>query len=160
MPGGIGVGALARLRTRLRDRGALKLIAAAIESAAKASGMTVDELEDLAVPTGGLDADGTRPETFGEEGSARLTLDAATGRTKLEWFGADGKPRKAVPAGVKREFGAEVKALKAAEEEVASALSAQAARFDRALLDERVWTLASGGSGTAVIRCWAIWPGG
>lgn len=141
MPGGAGVGALATLRTKLRDRGALKLIAAAIESAAKASGMTVDELEDLAVPTGGLDTDGTRMETFGAEGSARLTLDSATGRTKLEWFGADGKPRRAVPAGVKRGFAAEVKALKAAEEEVASALSAQAARFDKALLDERVWTL-------------------
>ena len=141
MPGGIGVGALATLRTRLRDRGALKLIAAAIESAAKASGMTVEELEDLAVPTDGLDADGTRFETFGEEGSARLTLDGATGRTKLEWFGADGKPRKAVPAGVKREFGDEAKALKAAEEEVASALSAQAARLDKALLDERVLPL-------------------
>ena len=142
MPGGIGVGPLATLRTRLRDRGALKLIAAAIESAAKASGMTVEELEDLVVPTGGLGADGARAETFGTEGSARLSLAGATGRTKLEWFGADGKPRKAVPAGVKREFAAEVKALKAAEEEIASALSAQAARFDKALLDERVWTLA------------------
>ncbi len=141
MPGGIGVGALAALRTRLRDRGALKLIAAAIGSAAKASGMTVEELEDLAVPTGGLDADGTRTETFGAEGSVRLSLAGATGRTKLEWFGADGKPRKAVPAGVKREFGAETKALKAAEEEVTSALSAQAARLDRALLDERVLPL-------------------
>ena len=141
MPGGIGVGPLAKLRMRLRDRGALKLIAA-IESAAKSSGMTVDELEDLAVPMGGLDADETRFEKIGEDGSARLTLDPSTGRTKLEWFGADGKPRKAVPAGVKREFGAEVKVLKAAEEEVASALSAQAARFDNALLDERVWPLA------------------
>ena len=141
MPGGIGVGALATLRTRLRDRGALKLIAAAMESAAKASGMTVEELEDLAVPTGGLDADGMRTETFGAEGSARLSLDGTTGRTKLEWFGADGKRRKAVPAGVKREFGAETKALKAAEEEIASALSAQAARLDKALLDERVLTL-------------------
>ena len=141
MPGGVGVGPLAMLRTKLRDRGALKLIAAAIESAAKASGMTVDELEDLAVPTGGLDADGTRTETFGAEGSARLTLDGATGRTKLEWFGADGKPRKAVPAGVKREYAAEVKAFKAAEEEVAAAVSAQAARFDRALLEERTLTL-------------------
>jgi len=142
MPSGIGVGPLARLRTRLRDRGALKLIAAAIESAAKAAGMTVEELEDLAVPTGGLEGDGTRRETFGAEGSALLSLDAATGRTRLEWFGADGKPRKAVPAGVKREFAAEVKALKAAEEEIKQALSAQAARFDRFLLDERAWPLA------------------
>ena len=137
MPKGMGVWPLAKLRTRLRDRGALKLIAAAMESAATASGMTVDEMEDLAVPTGGLDAEGRRTETFGAEGSARLSLAGATGRTKLEWFGADGKPRKAVPAGVKREFGAEVKALKAEEEEVASALSAQAARLDKALLDER-----------------------
>jgi len=142
MPGGVGVGPLARLRTRLRDRGALKLIAAAIESAAKAAGMTVDELEDLAVPTGGLEADGTRRESFEAEGSAALTLDAASGRTRLEWFGADGKPRKAVPAGVKREFAAEVKALKAAEEEVKQALSAQAARFDGFLLGERSWPLA------------------
>ena len=141
MPGGAGVGALATLRTRLRDRGALKLIAAAMESAAKASGMTVDELEDLAVPTGGLDADGVRTETFGTEGSARLSLDAQTGRTKLEWFGADGKPRKAVPAGVKRDFAAEVKGLKVADAEIGAALSAQAARFDRFLLEERNWTV-------------------
>ena len=142
MPGAVGVGPLARLRTRLRDRGALKLIATAIEMAAKSAGMTVDALEDLAVPMGGLDADGTRREAFGEEGSATLTLDAKTGRTRLEWFGADGKARKAVPAGVKREFSAEVKALKAAEAEVASAVSAQAARMDGFLAVERVWPLS------------------
>ena len=142
MPGGVGVGPLARLRTRLRDRGALKLIAAAIEAAANSAGMTVDTLEDLAVPTGGLDADGTRREVFGDEGSATLTLDGKTGRTRLEWFGADGEPRKAVPAGVKREFAAEVKALKAAEAEVASAMSAQAARLDGFLAAERVWPLS------------------
>ncbi len=142
MPGAVGVGPLARLRTRLRDRGALKLIAAAIETAAKSAGMTVDELEDLAVPTGGLDADGTRREEFGEEGAATLTLDAKTGQTRLEWFGADGKSRKAIPAGVKREFAAEVKALKAAEAEVASAMSAQAARLDGFLAAERVWPLS------------------
>ncbi len=141
MPGGIGIKALATLRTQLKDRGALKLIAAAVKPAAKASGMTVDEFEDLAVPTSGMDADGTRTETLGVEGSARLTLDAATGQTKLEWFGPDGKPRKAVPAGVKREFGAEAKALKALEEEVTRALFVQTARLDKALLDERVWTL-------------------
>lgn len=142
MPGGVGVGPLARLRTRLRDRGALKLIGAAIEAAAKSAGMTVDELEDLAVPTGGLDADGTRREEFGAEGSALLTLDGKTGRTRLEWFGADGKARKAVPAGVKREFAAEVKALKAAEAEVSQALSAQAARLDGFLASERTWPLS------------------
>jgi len=142
MSGGVGVGPLARLRTRLRDRTALKVVANAIESAAKAAGMTVDELEDLAVPTGGLGADRTRPESFGAEGSAALTLDAASGRVRLEWFGADGRPRKAVPAGVKRAFAAEVKALKAAEEEVKQALSAQAARFDGFLLEERTWPLA------------------
>lgn len=142
MPNGVGVGPLARLRTRLRDRGALKLIAAAIEAAAKASGMSVDELEDLAVPTGGLEADGTRRETFGAEGSALLRLNAFSGQTRLEWFGTDGKPRKAVPAGAKREFAAEVKALKAAEEEIKQALSAQASRFDGFLLGERVWPLA------------------
>lgn len=142
MPGGIGVGPLARLRTRLRDRGALRLIAAAIEAAAKSADMTVDELEDLAVPTGGLEADETRRETFGAEGSALLSLDAATGQTRLEWFGADGKSRKAVPAGIKREFAAEVKALKAAEEEIRQALTTQAARFDGFLLAERVWPLA------------------
>ena len=142
MPGAVGVGPLARLRTRLRDRGALKLIAAAIETAARSAGIAVDELEDLAVPTGGLDTDGTRREEFGVEGAALLTLDGKTGRTRLEWFGTDGKPRKAVPAGVKREFAAEVKALKAAEAEVAAAMSAQAARLDGFLASERVWPLS------------------
>ncbi|BDI30625.1 hypothetical protein CCAX7_26760 [Capsulimonas corticalis] len=143
MPEGLGVPALTRLRTRLRDRNALKLIASSIESAAAKAGLTVDELEDISVPTGGLDASGVRHDAFGEEGAATLTLDAATGRTTLAWFGADGKPRKAVPAGAKREFAAEVKALKLAEEEVRQAIGAQAARLDRALTDERSWTLAA-----------------
>ena len=142
MPGGVGVGPLARLRTKLRDRGALKLIASSIEAAAQNAGMTVDELEDLAVPTGGLDADGTRRETFGEDGAATLTLDAKNAKTNLQWFGPDGKPRKAVPAAVKKNWPAEVKALKAAEEEIKQALTAQAARFDKFLLDEREWPLA------------------
>ena len=101
-PGGIGVGPLAALRTKLRDRSALKLIAASIQTAAASSGMSVDELEDLAVPTGGLDADGARRETFGEDGAATLTLDAKTAKTNLQWFGPDGKPRKAVPAAVNK----------------------------------------------------------
>ncbi len=142
MPGGVGVGPLARLRTRLRDRGALKLIGAAIEAAAKSAGMTVEELEDLAVPTGGLGADGMRREEFGAEGAALLTLDGKTGRTRLKWFGADGKARKAVPAGVKRDFAGEVKALKAAEAEVSQAVSAQAARMDGFLASERTWPLS------------------
>jgi hypothetical protein len=142
MPGGVGVAPLARLRTKLRDRGALKLIASSIEAAAKNAGMTVDELEDLAVPTGGLDADGTRQETFGEDGSAVLTLDAKNAKTNLQWFGADGKERKAVPAAVKKNWPVEVKALKAAEEEIRQTLTAQSARFDSFLMDEREWTYA------------------
>ena len=142
LPHGAGVPELTFLRTKLRDRGALKLIASSIEAAAKNAGMTVDELEDLAVPTGGLDADGTRHETFGEDGAATLTLDAKNAKTNLQWFGPDGKPRKAVPAAVKKNWPAEVKALKAAEEEVKQALTAQAARFDKFLLDEREWPLA------------------
>lgn len=134
------VGQLAALRTKLRDRGALKLIESSIASAAEKAGMSVNDLEDLAVPTGGLGTDGTRQETFGEAGSATLTLDAKNAKTKLAWFGPDGKPRKAVPAGVKRDFASEVKALKAADEEIRQALGAQAARLDRALLDERTWT--------------------
>ncbi|MBV9848370.1 MAG: DUF4132 domain-containing protein [Armatimonadetes bacterium] len=142
MPEGVGVGPLARLRTRLRDRGALKLIEAAIASAARTAGMSVDELEDLAVPTAGLDADGKRREAFGEDGAATLTLDPKTGKTNLQWFGPDGKERKAVPAAIKKNWAAEVKALKAAEEEIKQALTAQAARFDKFLLDEREWPLA------------------
>ncbi len=138
MPNGVGVGPLARLRTKLRDRSALKLIASSMEQAAAKSGMTVDELEDLAVPTGGLNVEGIRQETFGEQGAATLTLNA---KTNLQWFGPDGKPRKAVPASVKREFAADVKALKAAEEEIRQALGAQSARLDCALTDERTWPL-------------------
>ncbi len=142
MPNGIGVGPLARLRMRIKDRAALKMIASAIEAAAAKSGMTVDELEDLAVPTGGLGADGTRQEIFGEEGSATLQLDSATGHLSLSWFGADGKPRKAIPAGIKKEFAAEVKALKCDMAEISQALTTQSARFDKFFLLERTWPLA------------------
>ncbi|MDP9390430.1 MAG: hypothetical protein M3P89_03385, partial [Actinomycetota bacterium] len=56
---------LSRVQSRLKNRTALKGIAAALDAAADRSGLTVGELLESTVPIFGLDADGRRTEPIG-----------------------------------------------------------------------------------------------
>ncbi|MBC7808621.1 MAG: hypothetical protein H7145_21010, partial [Akkermansiaceae bacterium] len=58
------VPALARLKTRVVYKSAVKQIDALLTSAAERQGVTKDDLEDLSVPTYALENDGVRRETF------------------------------------------------------------------------------------------------
>jgi hypothetical protein len=102
--------------------------------------MTRDDLDDLAVPTFDL-VDGRRREEFGE--FAAEIVVAGIQEIEVQWYGADGKPRKSEPAEVKRQYAEELTALKRTVDELRKTLPAQRDRIERILMSERSWTYAA-----------------
>src|SRR5581483_10972993 len=112
------------VRRRVAYLPAQRLIQAALEDAARRAGLTPDELEDLAVPDFGL-FDGRRREELGAY-TAELVVEPS--RVGLSWY-RDGKPLKGEPAAARRESPEEVRALKAAVEEIRQQLPVQRQRL-------------------------------
>lgn len=131
MGGTEAVAQLARLALRIRYHTAQRLVQEALEEAARKQGLTRDELEEITVPTFGLDVSGRRVERCGER---CLILDSS-GALSCET--ADGKALKSIPEAVKRDFAEELKELKQAAKEIAPMRQAHRLRLERLLLTER-----------------------
>ena len=139
MPGTHGVAQLGRLKTRVRYASALKLVDKALAAAAQRAGVTPDELEEMSVPTCGLDAEGRVVQRFGPfTAHAELTPD---GDVSLTWHKDEGKAQSSVPAEVKRDFADDLKELRAGLKDAQTLYPAQIARIERSLLTPREITL-------------------
>ena len=136
MPGLDGASQLERLRQTVKQPSYQRLIEEALATAAERAGMSRDDLEEMTVPDFDLQQ-GVRSLTFGE---ARAELVLQGTRVELRWYGADGKPRKSVPAAIKRDFAAEVKELKRLQKDMAKMLGAQRDRLERLPLAKRSWS--------------------
>jgi hypothetical protein len=131
MGGPDAVAQLARLAVRIRYHTARRLVEEALAAAAERQGMSREELEEITVPSFGLDADGRRVERLGEF-TLELTSDG-----ELRCTGSDGKPRKSIPDAVKRGFADDLKDLKDAAKEIGAMRGAHRARVERLLLTGR-----------------------
>ena len=105
-----------RARLSVKQPQYLRGIERALEAAASAAGIAREDLEELTVPTFDL-VDGRRSVVIG---SATADLEVTGSDVALHWRDADGKPRKAEPAEVKREHKAEVKDLKRLRDDMAA----------------------------------------
>ncbi len=139
MPGMHGTAQLQRLRQRVKQAPAIKLIDTALDEAARREGMTREDLDDLAVPTFEL-VDGRRREQFGQFAAEIVVVGSQD--VELRWYGADGKARKSEPAEVKREFGEELKSFKRTADDLKKVLPAQRDRIERLPMGERSWPYA------------------
>jgi hypothetical protein len=138
MPGLHGAAQLERVRLNVKQPTYLRGIERSLDEAAVRVGMTRDDLEELTVPTFDLE-DGRREVTFGET-TAEIRVDGL--EVGITWRDTQGKPRKAEPAEVKREYKAELKDLKRMRDDIARMLAAQRDRIERLPLLERAWSLA------------------
>lgn len=137
MDSGFAVGQLARLKSRVTFKTTLKEIEKALDAAAARAGLSRADLEELSVPSFGLEADGTRTEQLGDvTATLRVTGNDAT----LEWRDAKGKLLKNPPSSVKKDFADNLKELKTAVKDIEGMISAQAARLDRLHLEQKSWT--------------------
>ncbi|TDC87006.1 DUF4132 domain-containing protein [Actinomadura sp. 7K507] len=126
-----------RLRAKIRNRALRKQLDTAIQAAAGRQGITPAQLVERSVPSHGLGADGALERRLGGH-TARVAIeDAAT--VRLTFTGADGRTSRTAPAAVKDGFPDELKELKALAKEVRSTLSAERARIEGLMSDDRAW---------------------
>ena len=132
------VGHLAMLKVRVKFGTAQKEIDKAFNTAAEALSLPRDQVEEMAVPSYGLDPVGVRREAFADgEYVAELRVDGR--EVDLHWSRADGKAQKSVPAKVKTDHKEELKELHGAAKDIASMLPAQSERLDAMFLLEKRW---------------------
>lgn len=134
----VGVPLLARLKTNVKDRTALRSIEKQLTEAAKRMGITAEDLEELAVADYGV-TDGILKHEFGE---ARVEVDVSARRAIWAWYNETGKEVKSAPASVKRDYGAELKELKADIADLEKTFTAQKERLDALLRSEKTWPFA------------------
>jgi hypothetical protein len=143
MPGLAGVSQLSRLAGKVKYDVARRLIEKAMNEAADRNHVSRDDLEAMAVPTFGLDADGIRIERAGDcEAKLAIGREGAC----LSWR-HENKALKTVPAKVKEDHPDLLKDLNRSLKELEGQLAAQRFRLERQLLSQ----------GTCSIERWKQW---
>ncbi|MCA9275601.1 MAG: DUF4132 domain-containing protein [Phycisphaerales bacterium] len=142
MPGRAAIGQLAILRIKLKMASAQKLVLKALDRVAEREGIPRDQIEEMAVPSYGLDEVGFGEEQLGEY-TARLSVSSSgnTSPCKLIWVNPKGKEVKSVPAAIKEQFPDELKELKASAKDINKMLPVQRDRIDGLFLERRSWDL-------------------
>lgn len=135
------VAQLARLRMRVKYANAQTAIQKALDEAARKAGMSRADLEDISVPTYGLDATGLIEELISDY-TARIRVENVR-VLPTEWIAPGGKPLKTLPADVKKTHAEELKELKRRADDIAQMLTAQRLRIERQYLEEREWPFAT-----------------
>lgn len=133
------VGQLAMLKVRVKFGTAQKEIEKAFDVAASALSLARDEVEELGVPSYGLEEVGRRCETLGDY---RAELVASGADAELRWFDAAGKQLKSVPAKIKANHKEDLKELQQSLKDVQAMLPAQRDRIDGMFLLEKSWPIA------------------
>ena len=138
MPGTEGIGQLALLRAKVKFGTAQKGIEKALNNAAELAGMPLDEIEEMSVPTYGLQEVGVRREQVGEFGAELVVT--GTSATELRWIKPDGKRQKSVPKAIKEHHPEDLKEIKAAATDLRKMLPAQRDRIENLYLEQKSWT--------------------
>lgn len=145
IPGRASIGQLAMLRIKVKYGQAQKMIEKALDAAAEREGLPRDEIEEIAVPSYGLDSVGLATERVGEF-TAEIRVgatDKGVTHAELGFINASGKRLKSVPAAVKRDHADELKELKAALKDIQKMLPAQRDRLDGLFVGARTWSYAA-----------------
>jgi hypothetical protein len=125
-----GLGHLSRLKLRIKQHVTQKLIEKYLTEAADNLGVTIYEVEDMAVDDYGLENGKKEFEFNGWKAVAQIEN---IGKVSLNWFKPSGEPQKSEPAAVKTDSAAKLKKLKALVKQVELTTTAQRDRLDRML---------------------------
>jgi len=133
-----GIGQLSRLKLKIKQNNTQTLIENYLNEAAKEQGVSLHEIEDLAVEDFGL-VNGSKDVQF-EEYTAKLMI-LGVGKSEIGWFKPDGTSQKTVPSFVKEKFAIKYKKLKDTQKQIDQTTSAQRDRIDRMLRNDRTWSV-------------------
>jgi len=133
-----GIGQLSRLKLRIKQSSTQNLIEKYLLEAASEQGVSIHEIEDLAVNDYGLL--GGRKEILFDDYKAEIAI-TGIGKSSLRWYKADGTEQKSVPAFVKEKHASKLKKLKDTIKQIDQTTSAQRDRIDRMFRAERTWKM-------------------
>lgn len=140
MPGSEGVAQLSILKIRVKTNTAQKLIANALEVAAKRIGITAEEIEEMSVPTYGLEAVGLRRDDF-DEICSELRVNGS--EVEQVWTMKDAKRLSSAPKALKEKYHEELMEIGQAIKDIRKMLPAQRDRIDNLYLMQKKWTFGS-----------------
>lgn len=126
--GSEAIAQLSRLSRQVRYPTARRLVEEALEKAAGAAGVSREELEEMTLPTFGLDADGRLREEFGD---VVAEVVVAGERVTTAWTHRDGRLLKNMPARLREGYSEEVKELRATIRNLETLAAAQRRRLER-----------------------------
>lgn len=130
---------LHRLRLAVKLRSVQQRIALEQENIAEATGLAVEELEELSVAECGLTDVGSASVALGEW-CGEIEVYSAQ-RVELSWRQTGGRKQKSVPVTLRRDFPERVAQLQAQRRDVLRTLPGQQRRLESLLLSERSWQL-------------------
>src|SRR5262249_1726642 len=133
------VGQLAVLKVRVKFGTAQAEIDKAFNTAAAALNLPRDQIEEMGVPSYGLEEVGLRRETLG---NYRADLAVTGSGAELLWFDAEGTALKSAPAKVKADHPEELKELQQSLKDIQAMLPAQRDRVDSLFLQQKTWPIA------------------
>lgn len=131
-----GIGQLSRLKVKIKHSMALKTIDKYLLLSAKEKGISIQEIEDIAIDDFGLIHE-VLQVPIGDF-TAQITL-LKPGKTELVWLKQDGKAQKSIPASVKEKFATKLANLKKKKKGIEQISSAQRDRLDNMLKLDREW---------------------
>ena len=140
MPGSEGVAQLSILKIKVKTNTAQKLIASALEIAARRLGITAEEIEEMSVPTYGLEEVGLRRDEF-DEICSELRVNGS--EVEQIWMRKDGKRLSSAPKAIKEKYPEELKEISQAVKDTRKMLPAQRDRIDNLYLMQKKWAFAS-----------------
>ena len=131
---------LSRLKTRAKHASIKTQVAKAFGAAAEQTGLSVADLEEVAVPTCGLTGVGELRRQIGDFTAHLRATNQLT--TETVWITKDGATKAGIPASVKEKFGDELRSLKQTEKDIRQLLPAQRDRLEHLLLQHKSWSMA------------------
>ena len=135
-----GIGQLSRLKLRIKQASTQAQIDKYLQAAATEQGVSVGEIEDMAVDDAGFE-NGQRHFSF-DEFKASLIV-AGVGKVEQHWYKPDGSLQKSVPAVVKDKHAIKLKKLKETAKQAEQTITAQRDRIDRMFREGRQMTWAA-----------------
>ncbi|MEU7653518.1 DUF4132 domain-containing protein [Micromonospora taraxaci] len=125
---------LARLASRLTYKSTLRIVEKGLTKHAEALGIGREDVEEMALPGFGL-------PLADKLGDSSYEVEVRGVDAVLVWRNADGKVVKAPPAQVRKEYGEELKELKATVADVGATLIGTRDRLEGLLRRDRTWTV-------------------
>jgi hypothetical protein len=132
-----GIGQLSRLKLRIKRNNTQTLIENYLLEAAKEQGISIHEIEDLAVDNFDM-LDGKREFKF-DDYKAELSI-TGVGKSEIRCFKPDGTEQKSVPSFVKEKYAQKLKKLRDTAKQLDQTTSAQRDRIDRMFRTNRSWS--------------------